>query len=90
MLTGLEAAVWRGHFGTVRGTDQAFQSVRLHAVGREMFGSGNPIHQRADGVYADPDFVPALQREGVWRNDTGAGQQKATIREAVITEKVFD
>lgn len=62
--------------------------IQLDVV--KMFGSGNGIHQRADSVYAYPDLVRSLQREGIGRNDTGACEQEAAIRETVVAEKIFD
>jgi hypothetical protein len=65
-------------------------AVRCWHRCRQNFGLGNGIHQRADSVYAYPDLVGPLQREGIWRNDSGACEQEAAIRETVVAEKIFD
>ena len=67
---------------------QAIPLVQLDVA--KMFGSGNGIHQGADTLDAYADLVGCLQREGIRRNDSGACEQEAAVRETVVAKKIFD
>jgi len=45
------------------------------------------LDEGADAIDGDLDFIFALQREGVRRNDAGAGEQKTAEGKAVVAER---
>jgi hypothetical protein len=55
-----------------------------------MFASSYAVHERADFVYRYADLIRLLQCEGIWWNDTCAGEQEAAPREALVAEKILD
>src|SRR5580700_10284385 len=57
----------------------------LHSIRLRHF-----VLQHSDGVDADLNAVAFRQREGVRRDDPGAGHQKHAGREAVVTEEILN
>src|SRR5580704_15477942 len=51
--------------------------------------SADEVCQNPDGWDGDANFIVHLQGKSVGRNDTGAGQKKAAIREGVVAVEIF-
>src|SRR5687767_14705965 len=80
---------------SLRGFLRAFALAFLKGDWRrsEMAHRQRPRHrvvQRADGVDRDADVVAALEGEGLGRDDAGAGEEVAAVREAVVAEEPVD
>jgi hypothetical protein len=44
----------------------------------------------ADAVDVDVDYVSTVKGEGVGRDDACSGEQKTSVRKAVVAKEVFD